>query len=315
MGAYTGIDVSKDSFDVHVLSLKEDRKFDYDEQGLQACVEWLLEVKPPLVVMEASGGYEKPLAARLMEEGLPVKVLNPKRIRDFARAMGRMAKTDKIDARVIARYAETFQPPPQEAFEKHIPKLKVLIARRRQLMDIHTQEINRQKQTLDKDVAKSIAIVLKAIEKELNKIEEQVDKIIDSTPDLKKKSDLLQSMPGIGKITARALLSDLPELGKFDRRQIASLVGLAPMTRDSGKYRGKRMIGGGRAIVRKQLYMPTMATVRHNPVIRAYYQRLLKNGKSKMVALVAAMRKVLVTLNAMIANNQPWDPEKATLSS
>lgn len=314
MEAYTGIDVSKDSFDVHVLSLAEDRKFNYDEQGLKACVKWLLEVKPPLIVMEASGGYEKPLTARLMEEGLPVKILNPKRIRDFARAMGRMAKTDKIDAAVIAGYAGTFQPPPQEAFDKHISKLKVLVARRRQLMDMHTKETNRQKQTLDKDVAKSIAIVINAIEKELKKIEDQIDKIINSTPDLKKKSDLLQSMPGIGKITARALLSDLPELGKLDRRQIASLVGLAPINRDSGKYRGKRMIGGGRATVRKHLYMPTIVTVRYNPVIRAYYQRLLKNGKSKMVALVAAMRKVLVTLNAMIANNQPWNPEKVTFA-
>ena len=308
MEPYTGIDVSKDFFDTHVISTQTDRHFEHTDQGIQQCVQWLLTVKPPLVVMEATGGYERRLASALMAEGLPVKVVNPRRIRDFARATGRLAKTDKLDARIIAHYAAMFQPPPQEAMNETSLKIKALMARRGQLMDMRVQEANRRQQTLDKDIARSINGHIKTIEKALASLEKKINDLINRSPDLKQKSDLVQTMPGIGKTTSMMLLSDLPELGHFDRRKIAALVGLAPVNRDSGKFRGKRMTGGGRSNVRKQLYMPTLVAIQHNPVIRTYYERLRNNGKSKMVAIVAAMRKILITLNAMVANNQPWSP-------
>jgi transposase len=311
MEPYTGIDVSKDFFDAHVLSTQTDRHFEYTDQGIQDCVQWLLSVHPPLVVMEATGGYEHRLAAALLADGVPVKVVNPKRIRDFARASGRLAKTDKLDARVIAQYAALFQPIPQEAMDEACLKIKALVARRGQLMGMRVQEMNRKEHALDKDVAKSIKLHIKAIEKALKSLEEKINNLINQSPDLKQKSDLVQTMPGIGKTTSMLLVSDLPELGRLNRRQIAALVGLAPMNRDSGKFRGKRTTGGGRGSVRKQLYMPTLVAIQHNPVIRAYYERLRNSGKSKMVALVAAMRKILVTLNAMVAKNQPWSPVRA----
>lgn len=311
MEPYTGIDVSKDFFDAHLLSTQSDRHFEYTDQGIRGCIQWLLSIKPPLVVMEATGGYERRLASALMAAGLPVKVVNPKRIRDFARADGCLAKTDKLDARIIARYAAMFQPPPQEAMDETCLKIKALVARRGQLMDMRIQEVNRRQQVLDKDVAKDINAHIKAIEKALASLERKINDLISQSPDLKQKSDLVQTMPGIGKATSMMLLSDLPELGHLNRRKIAKLVGLAPLNWDSGKLRGKRIISGGRSNVRKQLYMPTMVAIQHNPVIRAYYEHLRSNGKSKMVALVAAMRKILVTLNAMVANNQPWAPLRA----
>jgi transposase len=311
MDSYTGIDISKHFFDVHVVSSEEDKHFEYNDHGIQECVQWLLSVKPPLIVMEATGGYENRLASELLAAGLPVKVVNPKRIRDFAHAKGMLAKTDKLDAQTIAHYAAMFQPPPQMAIDEISLKIKALVARRGQLMSMRTQELNRREHALHGEIAKSISAVITAFEKELHKIEDKINELINQSPDLKQKSDLIQTMPGIGKTTSMVLLSDLPELGLLNRRQIAALVGLAPINRDSGTFRGKRMTSGGRRMVRKQLYMPTLVAIQHNPVIRAYYQRLLKNGKSKMVALVASMRKILTILNAMVAHNQQWTEHSA----
>jgi transposase len=263
-------------------------------------------LKPPLIVLEATGGYERRLVSELVAADLPVRVVNPKRIRDFARAKGKLAKTDKLDARVIAQYAAMFQPPAQAPVDEISLKIKELVARRRQLLSMRTQEANRREHASDKDIAHSISTVMKAFDKELENIEAKITDYIDQSPNLKQKSDLLQTMPGIGQTTAFALVSLLPELGRLNRRQIAALVGLAPINRDSGIFRGKRMTSGGRREVRTRLYMPTLVATQHNPVIRDYYQRLLKKGKPRLVAVVACMRKIFVILNAMIAKNQPW---------
>jgi transposase len=311
MDSYTGIDISKASFDVHVVAPEIDRHFQYTEAGIQECVQWLLSIKPPLIVMEATGGYERLLAAELMAADLPVRVANPKRIRDFAKAKGKLAKTDKLDAQIIAQYAAMFQPPPQEPQDEVALKIKDLVARRRQILTLRAQEKNRQEHARDKVIARSFSTVLRGFDKALAMIEAEIADVIDQSPDLKRKSDLLQTMPGIGQTTATALISLLPELGMLNRRQIASLVGVAPINRDSGTLRGKRMTQGGRREVRKHLYMPTLVAIQFNPVIRPYYQRLLHRGKPRLVAVVACMRKIFVILNAMITKNQPWTPNYA----
>jgi len=303
MDSYTGIDISKYSFNVHVTSPETDRHFEYTPSGIQECVQWLVSLKPPLIVLEATGGYERRLVSELVAADLPVRVVNPKRIRDFARAKGKLAKTDKLDARVIAQYAAMFQPPAQAPVDEISLKIKELVARRRQLLSMRTQEANRREHASDQDIAHSISTVMKAFDKELENIEAKITDYIDQSPNLKQKSDLLQTMPGIGQTTAFALVSLLPELGRLNRRQIAALVGLAPINRDSGIFRGKRMTSGGRREVRTRLYMPTLVATQHNPVIRDYYQRLLKKGKPRLVAVVACMRKIFVILNAMIAKN------------
>ena len=307
MGTYVGIDVAKSSFDAVHHETGEYKHFVYDEQGIKDCVRWLVSLKPSLVLMESTGGYEIPLALELAAHAVPVKQINPRRIRDFARSLGRLAKTDKIDAAVIARYAATFQPPPQTSTDQLALKIKTLASRRRQLVGMRTQEKNRREHALDSSIAKSIAAVIEFLDREIAKIDEQIKKDIESSSNLKKKSQLFESMPGIGKQTAMLLVCQLPELGTCNRREIAALVGLAPLNRDSGIFRGKRMIGGGRHHVRQLLYMPTLAAIRHNKRIRAYYRRLVAAGKVKMVAVAAAMRKILTILNSMAANNSFWN--------
>lgn len=309
--SYIGIDISKESFDVHALSSGQDRHFQYNDKGMAECAEWLLAEKASLVVMESTGGYEKRLAAALAAQGLAISVINPRRIRDFAKAKGQLAKTDKLDARIIAMFAATFDPPPQKAVDELTDKIRELIARRQQLVAMRTQEKNRREHASAKVVALSISTIIDTIDKEIEKVESLINDHIDQSPTLQEKKALLQTMPGIGKTTAEFLVSELPELGQLDRRQLASLTGLAPMNRDSGKYRGKRMTGGGRGSVRKAIFFPTLTATRHNPVIKDYYRRLRKNGKKKMVAIVASMRKMLSILNAMAANNQPWSPNFA----
>ena len=311
MLSYIGIDVSKKSFDVHETSSSQDRSFDYTDEGLKESIDWMLSIKPVLILLESTGGYELELVSELWAKGLPVKVINPRRIRDFARATGKLAKTDRLDARVIAEYAATFKPLPQEKVDDLALKMKALTARRQQLVSMRTQESNRKEHARDKDIKQSIDTIIRTINLEIDKVEKQIQSHIKKTPKLKQKSDLLQSVPGVGKKTTMMLLSELPELGQLNRRQIASLVGLAPINRDSGQLRGKRMTGGGRRKIRRQLYMPTLAATRHNPIIRPYYQRLLSSGKLKKVAIVAAMRKLLVILNAMLAKEEPWQPNYA----
>ena len=304
-----GIDVAKKQFDMHLLKQKKDIQFANDAEGIIKSVQLCRESKPELIVMEATGGYERLLACNLQAEGFAVAVVNPRRIRDFAKAVGQIAKTDKLDARIIAQYADTLEPMPQERIDDNSRRLKALVARRKQLLEMRVAESNRKEHAIDKEVKRSIEAIVKAIESQINKIDSQIDDWIQKMPELKQRSKKLQSVPGIGPTTAHMLVTELPELGTLNRRQIASLVGVAPINRDSGIFRGKRMTGGGRRTVRSRLFMPTLVAVRHNPVLKRYYLRLVdQEGKCKMVAVVAAMRKLLCIMNTMLKKNQNWQP-------
>jgi len=304
-----GIDVAKKQFDMHLLKQNKDMQLSNDAEGISKCVQLCRESKPELIVMEATGGYERLLACHLQAEGFAVAVVNPRRIRDFAKAVGQIAKTDKLDARIIAQYADTLEPIPRERIDDNSRKLKALVARRKQLLEMRVAESNRKEHAIDKEVKRSIEAIVKAIESQINKIDSQIDDWIQKMPELKQRSEKLQSVPGIGPTTAHMLVTELPELGTLNRRQIASLVGVAPINRDSGIFRGKRMTGGGRRTVRSRLFMPTLVAVRHNPVLKRYYLRLVdQEGKCKMVAVVASMRKLLCIMNTMLKNNQKWQP-------
>jgi transposase len=303
-----GIDVSKARLDVHVLDSKKDLQFDNNAVGIKKCCKLCNELKPELVVLEATGGYEYQAAAQLSAKGLPVAVVNPRRVRDFAKALGFTAKTDKIDARAIALFAANCKPMAQGVIDDNSRKLKALTARRKQLLDMKTAENNRMEHAIDKVIARSLKRLINMIDSEIEKVDMQISKHIDNMPELQEKAKTLKSIPGIGEVTASMLISELPELGTFNRRQIASLVGVAPMNRDSGTFRGKRMTGGGRKNVRNRLFMPTLVAIRHNPPLRKYYRRLVdEKGKTKMVAVIAAMRKLLCIMNAMLKNNQQWE--------
>ena len=303
-----GIDMAKQYFDLHILKTAQDRRMENSTSGIEKCVALCNKIKPELIVMEATGGYELTLAATVQAEGFTVAVVNPRRIRDFARAAGQIAKTDKLDARIIAQFAATMEPMPTEQINENTQKLKALIARRNQLVDLHTAESNRLEHANSKEIYRSVAAVLKVIEAQLKTIDRQIKEHIDNTPRLRQRSEILDSVPGIGPTTANMLVTELPELGQLNRRQIAALIGVAPIARDSGAFRGKRMTGGGRKKIRSRLFMPTLVAVRHNPVLRAYYNKLLSRGKCKMVALVAVMRKLICIMNTMAKNNQKWDP-------
>lgn len=311
MDVFIGIDVSKGYFDLFDQGANRGERYEYTSSGIRACRKYLAGRVPRLIVMESTGGYETELAVALSDVGLPVAVINPKRIRDFARATGKLAKTDRIDAHVIAQYAATLQPPPQGVWDAQTRAIKGLVARRHQLIRMKTAEQNRREHSGDPVIARSITVVIRTLDKEIAKVEEQLRDQITRTPDLKLKADQLTSVPGIGETTALMLIAEVPELGHLNRRQIAALIGVAPINRDSGTFRGKRMTGGGRRVVRTRLYMPTIVATQHNPWLRQFYQRLLANGKTPMTAIVAAMRKLLTMLNALLANNQTWRPQIA----
>jgi len=235
--------------------------------------------------------------------------VNPRRIRDFAKAMGQIAKTDKIDALIIARYGATLETPRQKQIDGNARQLKALQARRQQLIEMRTAENNRCEHVFDKIVDRSLKAMIKMIDKEIKKVDEQISESIDQIPELKQKAEVLRSTPGIGETTSAMLVTELPELGVCNRKQIAALVGVAPMNRDSGVFRGKRMTGGGRRSVRARLFMPVLVAIKHNLVMKRFYERLLESGKNKMTAIIATMRKLLVILNTMIKNNQVWNPK------
>jgi transposase len=310
MEVFVGIDVAKRFFDLHDLTAGYSERFAYTSAGVRACRKYLQRHMPRVIVLESTGGYETELAVALTEAGLPVAVVNPKRIRDFARACGVLAKTDQVDARIIAKYAATLQPPPQGVWDEQTRTIKALVARRSQLVQMKIAEQNRSEHS-DRVIATSITAVITTLEKEIAKVEAQLHDQIRRTPDLKQKADQLTSVPGIGETTALMLLAEVPELGQLNRRQIAALIGVAPINRDSGAFRGKRLTGGGRRSVRTKLYMPTIVATKHNPWLKAFYQRLLAKGKAPMTALVAAMRKLLTMLNALLAHNQTWRPQNA----
>jgi transposase len=301
-----GIDVAKRSFDLATNQSREVRHYDYDDAGLRALVRRLRTVKPHLVVMEATGGLERRLAHHLLHARFNVAVVNPRQIRDYARAFNQLAKTDRIDARIIASFAQTVQPRPCDLPEKHEQTLQSLVARRRQIVNSRSREANRLDRTDDRGVRRMIQQVIRLYARQLERIERQIAEIIDGDPALQARTSILRSTPGVGPATAAVLIAELPELGRLNRQQIAKLVGVAPINRDSGVMRGRRTTTGGRTSVRNALYMATLVATKHNPIIGAFYQRLLANGKSKMTALVASMRKLLVILNVMIRDNQPW---------
>jgi transposase len=300
-GCIVGIDVSKDRLDVHVLPKGEHFTLARDEAGLKALTRRLAKQAVQVVALEATGGLEGPVVVELHAAGLPVRVVNPRQVRDVARGLGKLAKTDAIDAAMIARFAEAAKltgAPVPDAQAQH---LAALVARRRQLVGMATAERNRLQQATDKRIRRSIQRLLRSIEAELEGVDRDIDGAIKDSPLWCAVADLLDQQPGIGNITARGLVAQLPELGRLTGKKITSLVGLAPHARDSGSLRGKRMIWGGRADVRAAIYMATLSAVRCDAVLKDFYQRLIARGKPPKVALVACMRKLLVHLNALVA--------------
>lgn len=305
MDMYVGIDVSKDRLDVHVAPSGESFAVARDGEGLTALVARLRPLAPRLVAVEATGGFEIVVAAAVGAAGVPLVVVNPAQVRHYAQALGRRAKTDKVDAAVIANFAAATKPEPRPLPDEATRLLADLVARRRQIvvmMGAERQRANR----LPKRLQKSCERVIRVLEKELAALDREIDTAVRGSPAWRAKEDLLASVPGIGPIIARTLIAELPELGSLDRRRIASLVGVAPFTRQSGRWRGKAFIGGGRRTVRAALFLATMAAVRHNPPIRAFRHHLIAAGKPKMVAMVACMRKLLTILNAIARDAKPW---------
>lgn len=300
-----GIDVSKDRLDVHVLPKGDAFVTTRDAGGTEALISRLLPLTPQIIGIEATGGFETVVTASLAAAGLPVVVINPAQIRAFAQAVGKRAKTDPIDAAVIARFVLATKPEVRPLPDAATRTLADLVTRRRQIIHMIVAERQRQKRAAGK-IRRSIVRLTKALDKELASLDRAIDDAVRGSPVWREKDNLLSSVPGIGPIISRTVIAELPELGTLDRRQIAALVGLAPWTRQSGRWRGKSFIGGGRATVRAAIFMGAMAAVRCNPQLRAFHHRLLALGKPKMVALVAVARKLLTILNAIIRDRRPW---------
>jgi transposase len=309
--SFIGIDVAKKHFDLCRRPDGLEQRFENNAKGIKDCLKLLASSKPTLIVLEATGGYETDLACQLKTAGHPVAVVNPKKVRDFSKAFGQIAKTDRLDAQIIALFAEKLLPPAQELLDKHLLLLKQLVTRRNQLLDMRTAETNRLEHATDKIITQDIKSTIRKFNKNIEKIDKKIRDHIDNTPEFRRKKDILESSPGIGEKSASIIIAELPELGSLNRRQLAALVGVAPINRDSGVFRGKRRTSGGRRSVRSKLFMPILVAIRYNKKIRSFYQRLLNNGKSKMTAIIACMRKLLTILNSMIANNQYWNDNLA----
>lgn len=307
---FIGIDVSKDRLDTASYPVVQGWTFSNDQKGMSALIDQLKPQAVTLVVLEATGGLEMPLVGALSEAGLPVVVVNPRQVRDFAKATGRLAKTDAIDAAILAHFAGVIRPPLRPLPCGQARELSELTTRRRQIIDMLTAENNRLP-TVSGRVKAQIKAHIAWLEKRLKAIDEDLSKVIRESPIWRQKDNLLQSVPGVGDVVSCCLLANLPELGRLNRKQIAALVGVAPLNRDSGKYKGKRRIWGGRADIRSVLYMGTLVASQHNPVIKAFYDRLCQAGKPKKVALTACMRKLLTILNAMVRNQTMWQANHA----
>ena len=303
---YVGIDVAKGRLDVHVQPSAEAFAVARDGEGLAALVERLAGLAPALVVLEATGGFEQVVAGALAAAGLPLAVVNPRQIRHFARATGRLAKTDALDAEAIARFAEAIRPEPRPLPDEQARALAELVARRRQIVEMIVAETQRRRQLSQRRVLKALDRHLTALQKDLAAIEQDLDETIRGTPAWRDTEDLLKTVPGIGPTVARTLIAELPELGRLDRRRIAALVGVAPINRDSGTWRGRRRIQGGRTRVRAALYMAALSASRANPAIAPFYKQLRRAGKTGKQALVACMRKLLTILNAILRDQRPW---------
>lgn len=303
---FVGIDVSKDRLDVHVRPSGRAFAVVRNDKGLALLIGDLRDLAPDLIVLEATGGFEITVAAALAAAGLPLAVVNPRQIRDFARATGRLAKTDALDAEVIALFAERIRPEPRPIADADSQALGELVARRRQVVEMIGMESNRLRQARTPRVQRTISATLKTLQAQLAELDHEINDTVRSSPVWRATDDLLTSVPGVGDVTARTLIADLPELGQIDRRRIAALVGLAPVNRDSGQMRGRRAIAGGRTVVRNVLYMATLSAVRWNPVIKQYFVSLVERGRPKKVALVACMRRLLGILNAIIRTKTSW---------
>jgi len=306
MSEFIGIDVSKTTLDVAVHTSGEKLQAENSEQGLKRLSERLVELAPELVVMEASGGYERLCAATLAQAGLPVAVVNARQVRAFAVATGVLAKTDAVDARVLAHFAAAVRPAVRPLPDEQRAALDEIMGRRRQLMGMLVMEKNRLAQARNPGVRRDIKSLIAVLEKRIGGCDGELQRQIQASPVWRAQEDLLRSFNGIGPVNARVLLIELPELGTLDRKKIAALVGLAPIARDSGQHRGRRSIAGGRGQVRSSLYMATVSAIRANAVIRAFYQRLREAGKPAKVAIVACMRKILTILNAMVRTQTRW---------
>jgi len=302
---YAGIDVSKEVLDVALVPGNKTWRFSYDEGGIEALVKLMEEMRPKAVVLEASGGIQRPLAAILFSAKLPVVQVNPRQIRDFAKATGKLAKTDKIDAQVIAFFGQLIKPQQRPLPDDQVRAIESLMARRRQIVGMLIAEKNRLHRA-DLVVQLRLRKHINWLEEELDSLDKELNQQIKSSPIWREQEDLLRSIPGIGPVFTLTVLSSLSEVGSLNRKQAASLVGVAPFNRDSGKLRGKRTIKGGRAAVRSALYMATLAAIRCNPAIRSFYQRLCALGKPKKLAIVACMRKLLTIVIAILRDHRPW---------
>lgn len=305
---FVGIDVSKDRLDVHVRPSGEAFNVTRDGKGLEDLTGRLAGRPLALVAVEATGGFEVVVAAAVAGAGLPLAVVNPAQIRHFAQAVGKRAKTDPLDAEMIARFAEAVRPEPRPVADEAMRLLGELVARRRQIIEMIVAERHRERRAGSKVVRKSLVRHIAVLEKELAEIDDDIGTMVRGSPVWRESEDLLVTVPGVSNGTARSLIAELPELGRLDRREIASLAGLAPFTRQSGHWNGKAAIGGGRAAVRSAVFMAALSASRYNPALKVFYQRLLNAGKPKMVALVAVARKLLTILNAMLRDRKPWQP-------
>jgi transposase len=307
---FVGIDVSKAWLDVAVHEQKEVGRFSNEDAGIHGLVKQLKKLKPALIVLEATGGFELLVVAELSQAGLPVAVVNAKRVRDFAKATGQIAKTDKLDAKVLAHFAATLRPEVRSLRSEEEEQLTALLTRRRQVLDRLTVERNRLV-TVRARMRTDLEAHIRWLSHSLKELDQEMEEFIQGSPLWKEKDALLQSVPGVGRVTSATMLGMLPELGLLNRQQIAALVGVAPFNKDTGGKQGKRRIFGGRADVRSVLYMAALSAKKHNPFIRTFYARLIQHGKEKKVALTACMRKLLVILNAMVHTNQPWRSQAA----
>jgi transposase len=303
---FAGIDVSKDRLDVRLRPSGEAFAVPRDGPGLDRLAAELRAAAPALVVLEATGGFETTVAAALAGAGLPLAVVNPRQIRDFARATGRLAKTDRLDAEVIALFAERVRPEPRPVPGADAQALAELVVRRRQIVEMIGMEQNRRRQARAPKVARTIAATLKVLEAQLADLDRDIGDAVRGSPAWRAADDLLQSVPGIGAVASRTLIAEMPELGRLGRRAAAALIGVAPINRDSGQMRGHRAIAGGRTAVRNVLFMATLSAIRWNPVLKAHYAQLIARGRPKMVAVVACMRRLLSILNAILKARSPW---------
>lgn len=303
---FIGIDVSKKQLDVAIGTGDDYFRVSNDDPGIADLVRRLADLNPQLILLEASGGYEILAAAALRQAGLPAQIINPRQVREFARSTGKLAKTDRIDAAVLAYFAQLLKPPLRPWPEAQQQELAALMTRRRQLVEMVVMEKNRLGTAWSPKVRKSLQVHLLSLQQQLQELEQDLHDFIRRSPLYLEKDQLLQSVPGVGPLTSQSLLAWVPELGTLNRKQIAALVGVAPFNRDSGQLRGRRTVWGGRKQVRPSLYMATIAACRANPVIRTFYQRLLQAGKRKKVAITACMRKLLTILNAVLKYQQPW---------